>query len=245
MNDPPPLGPREFSTTHWSLVGAAQADTSSETRVRAALEELCRAYWFPLYTFVRGRGYSAAEAEDLTQTFLVRFIETKGFATADRRRGRFRSYLLGSMKHFLANEWHRARRQKRGGGVKFLEWDALAPEARFALEPVQSTNPELDYDREWAVAVISRAKEKLRAECEADGKGALFHTLKGSLSGTEPPRNESAAHLGMSQGAVKVAIHRLRHRYRELLRNEIATTVTTPAEVEDEMRHLIAVLRGK
>lgn len=237
-------GPREFTTTHWSLVETAQSDDASRTRARKALEELCRAYWYPLYGFVRNRGYSAEDAQDLTQSFLQRFIETSGFATADRERGRFRTYLLGAVKHFLANEWHRQRAQKRGGAVTFLEWDALDPESRYALEPKDAANPELVYDREWALELIARAMKRLQTESESSGKGELYEALKGSLTGEEPARSATAARLGLTEGAVKVAIHRLRQRYRELLRREIAETLTEEAEVDDEMRHLISVLRG-
>jgi DNA-directed RNA polymerase specialized sigma24 family protein len=199
----------------------------------------------PLYVFVRHRGYAPADAQDLTQSFFARFIETGGFASADRERGRFRTYLLGAMKHFLANEWHRARTQKRGGGLSFLEWDALAPEARYALELAQSSDPDLDYDREWALELIARAKKKLREESEADGKSQLFEALKPSLTGDEPARSKTAARLGLSESALKAAVHRLRQRYRELLRAEIAETVSTRTEIDDEMRHLVEVLRRR
>jgi len=245
MIDTPAPDPREFNTTHWSLVGAAQSDGASRTQARKALEELCRAYWYPLYAFARNRGYSSFDAQDLTQSFLARFIDTGGFATADRERGRFRTYLLGAMKHFLANEWHRARRQKRGGGVRFLEWDALDPEARYALEPEQPTDPDTGFDREWALELIARAMSELRVEWEAGGKTRLFGALKGSLTGEEPPRSDTARQLGMTEGAVKVAVHRLRLRYRELLRAEIAETVNEQSEIDDEMRYLVAALRNK
>ena len=142
MNHTPPADAREFTATQWSLVGIAQSDEASRTRSRKALESLCRAYWYPLYAFVRNRGYSTADAQDLTQAFLTRFIATGGFASADRGRGRFRSYLLGALKHFLANEWNRARMKKRGGDMTFVEWYALDPERRHALEPAQETSPE-------------------------------------------------------------------------------------------------------
>ena len=245
MIDRPAPDPREFNTTHWSLVRAAQSDDASRTLARKALEQLCRAYWYPLYAFVRNRGYSAFDAQDLTQSFLMRFIDTGGFATADRERGRFRTYLLGAMKHFLANEWHRARRQKRGGGVKLLEWDALDPEARYALEPQQPTDPDAGFDREWALELIARAMEELRAEWEVRGKSRLFAVLQGSLTGDEPPRSDAARELGMTEGAVKVAVHRLRQRYRELLRARIAETVNEQSEIDDEMRYLVAALRNK
>ncbi|NQT84753.1 sigma-70 family RNA polymerase sigma factor [bacterium] len=246
MRNTPVPGPREFVTTHWSLVGAAKPDEASQTRAREALEELCRAYWYPLYAFVRSRGYSAVDAQDLTQTFFVRFIETDGFASADRERGRFRSYLLGAMKHFLANEWHRAKAQKRGGQVRFIEWDALDPEARYARASEQSHNPEHLFDREWALETIAGALQALRDEMMKAGKSEQFDALKGSLTGEdESSREEIAARLDMSEGAVKVAVHRLRQRYRKLVRAAIAETVSNEADLNDEMRYLVAVLRGR
>ena len=245
MEDPPAPGPREFATTHWSLVVAVKADEASRSRARKALEELCRAYWYPLYAFVRCRGYSSDEAQDLTQSFFARIIETDGLVSVDPERGRFRSYLLGAMKHFLTNEWHRARTQKRGGGLTFLDLDALEPETRYALEPARSTDPDAGFDREWARETIARAMEKLRVEAEARGKGEQFCELRGSLTGDEPSRSETAARLAMTDGAVKVAVHRLRKRYRELLRAEIAETVNDPSEVDVEMRHLVTALRQK
>jgi len=245
MQETPGPGPREFNTTHWSLVTAAQSDEASQSIARQALEELCRDYWFPLYAFVRSRGYSAADAQDLTQSFFACFIETEGFASADRERGRFRTYLLGAMKHFLANEWHRGRTQKRGGGMTFLEWDGLNPEARFALESNHSTNPDTCFDREWALELIARAMEHLREESEASGKSELYEALKGSLGGDEPNRSETAERLGLTEGAVKVAVHRFRQRYRELLRAQIAKTVAERSEIDAEMRYLVAVLRNR
>jgi RNA polymerase sigma factor (sigma-70 family) len=242
MKDPP--GPRHFATTHWSLVGAARPDQANRSRARMALEELCRAYWYPLYAFVRSRGYSAVDAQDLTQAFFVRFIETDGFASAEKRRGRFRSYLLGAMKHFLANEWHRSQTQKRGGNVQFIEFDALDPEGRYAGTSEQPDNPELLFDREWALQVIAGALQELRGEMAKAGRGEQFDVLKGSLTGQdELSRDQIAAQLNMSAGAVKVAVHRLRQRYRNLLRDAIAETVSNEADLNDEMRYLIEVLR--
>ena len=245
MNEPNAPGPKSFLTTHWSLVVAATSDAASQTRARLALEELCRAYWYPLYAFVRHRGYASEEAQDLTQAFFAQVIETKGLAAATPERGRFRSYLLGAMKHFLANEWHRSRTEKRGGKVKIIEWDSLEPEARYSLEPAHTTDLDAGFDREWALESTARAMEKLRTESQASGKGALFEALKGSLTGTESSRDEIAERLGMTKGAIKVAVHRLRQRYRELLRTEIATTVTDPADIEEEMQHLVNALRGE
>ncbi len=236
--------PRQFVTTHWSLVVAARGDEASQTRARAALEQLCRTYWYPLYAFVRSRGHAAIDAQDLTQAFFARIIETGGFASADRTRGRFRSYLLGAMKHFLTNEWHRARTQKRGGRVQFVAWDALDPEARYAGTAQESDDPEHLFEREWALQTIAGALETLRDEMAAAGKSAQFDALKGSLTGQdELPRDEIAARLGLTAGAVKVAVHRLRQRYRTLLRAAIAQTVDNEADLDDEMRYLVAVLR--
>jgi RNA polymerase sigma-70 factor (ECF subfamily) len=244
MKDPP--GPRQFATTHWSLVAAAKGDESSQTLAREALEELCRAYWYPLYAFVRSRGYSAVDAQDLTQAFFAQIIETGGFASADRERGRFRSYLLGAMKHFLANEWHRAQTQKRGGQVQFIEWDALDPEARYAGASEQADNPDYLFDREWALQTTAGALQALRDEMVKAGKSEQFDALKGSLSGQdESPRDQIAARLDMSVGAVKVAVHRLRQRYRQLLRAAIAETVSNETDLDDEMRYLVAVLRRR
>lgn len=244
MNDP--AGPRQFVTTHWSLVGAARLDEAGQSRAREALEELCRTYWYPLYAFVRSRGHSATDAQDLTQAFFARILETDGFASADRRRGRFRSYLLGAMKHFLANEWHRTQTQKRGGNVKFIEFDSLDPEARYAGASQQSDNPELIFDHEWALQTVAGALKALREEMADAGKSDQFDALKGSLTGEEElTRDQIAARLNMSAGAVKVAVHRLRQRYRKLLRSAIAETVTSDADLDDEMRYLIAVLRRR
>jgi RNA polymerase sigma factor (sigma-70 family) len=244
MKDPP--GPQHFATTHWSLVGAVRPDEASRSRARAALEELCRAYWYPLYAFVRSRGYSAVDAQDLTQAFFARFIETDGFASADRERGRFRSYLLGAMKHFLANEWHRAQTQKRGGRVQFIEFDALDPETRYAGASEQSDNPEHLFDREWALQTIAGALQELRDEMTKAGRSEQFDALKSSLTGQdELPRDQIAAQLNMSANAVKVAVHRLRQRYSNLLRAAIAETVSNEADLDDEMRYLIDVLRRR
>ncbi len=244
MKDPP--GPREFATTHWSMVLAANPDEASETRARRALEELCRAYWYPLYAFVRFRGYSSNDAQDLTQSFFARIIETGGFASADPARGRFRSYLLGALKHFLANEWHSGQARKRGGGVRLIEWDALDPEARYAGASEQSDDPEHLFDRAWALETIDGALQALRVEMAKAGKTEQFDALAGSLTGEEQlPREEIAARLKMSEGAVKVAVHRLRRRYRKLLRAAIAETVSNDADLEDEMRYLVAVLRRR
>jgi RNA polymerase sigma factor (sigma-70 family) len=241
-----PSGPRQFATTRWSLVEAARPGEASRTSARGALEELCRAYWYPLYAFVRRRGYSAIDAQDLTQSFFARMIETGGLAAADRTRGRFRSYLLGAMKHFLANEWQRAQTRRRGGQVQFLPWDALGPEARYGGSAEASDPPERLFDREWALQMVCGALQALRDEMVRAGKSDQFEVLKGSLTGQEElPRDQIAAQLSMTEGAVKVTVHRLRQRYRALLRAAIAETVSSEADLDEEMRYLVAVLRGE
>ncbi len=240
-----PVGPRQFATTRWSLVSRARRGNNGQSRAREALGELCRVYWYPLYAFVRSCGYSSADAQDLTQAFFARIIETEGLASVDRERGRFRSYLLGAMKHFLANEWHRAKARKRGGDLRFVEWDALDLETRYSERPAQPGNPERIFDREWALETVAGALRVLRDEMAKAGKHDQFEALKSSLTGEDQlPRREIASRLHMSDGAVKVAVHRLRRRFRELLRAAIAETVSNEADLDDEMRYLVAVLRG-
>lgn len=234
---------RDFVTTQWSLVAAAKPDRTSQSQARIALEQLCAAYWYPLYAFARRRGYSDGDAQDLTQAFFLQLIESQGFGSAAPEHGRFRSYLLGAMKHFMANQWHRSRAKKRGGGVRFLELDALSPEARYSLEPADHSNPEEVFDRKWAEELISRAMEKLKTEQFDKGKGQQFELLKPCLAGGELPRDETAESLGITTGAVNVTIHRLRQRFRELIRAEIAETLSDPGEIDDEMRYLLAALR--
>lgn len=242
MSDSIVPGAREFHTTRWSLVLAAQQGTDT-TQAGAALAALCRDYWYPLYAFVRRRGHGAHDAQDLTQAFFTDLLG-RNATMADPAKGKFRSYLLGALKHFLANDWHRANAQKRGGGQQIVEWDALDAESRYAIEPAdQLADAEALYDRRWAMDLLDRAVAKLRAEFEAKNDGATFEALKGTLTGGEAPREQLAAQLGMSEGALKVAVHRLRQRYREVVRQEIAQTVNSPGEVDEEMRHLVAVLR--
>ncbi len=239
-----PAGSRRFTTTQWSLVYAARDDKASQARAREALETLCRTYWYPLYAFVRSRGYSAADAQDLTQAFFARTIEKQGLTGADRDRGRFRSYLLGAMKHFLANEWHRLKTHKRGGSVSFVEWDVPEVEARYAGLPKRWDDPDYVFDREWALETVAAALQALRDEMTKAGKAGQFELLKNCLTGEgETPREELAERLEMSASALKVAIHRLRQRYRKLLRTVIGETVSSELELDDEMRYLVTVLR--
>jgi len=179
----------------------------------------------------------------LTQSFFVTLLEDNATA-ADPSRGRFRSYLLGALKHYLANDWNRQRAAKRGGGRQIVAWDALEAESRYTLEPADGMDADLVYDRRWALEILARAMETIRSEFEGKGEGATFEALKGSLNGEEAPRAELAERLGLSEGALKVAIHRLRQRFREALRAEVAQTVDAPGAIDEEMRHLVAVLRA-
>ena len=233
-----------FVTTHWSLVvSAGRNDTPN---ARNALEKLCRAYWFPIYAFVRRQGHNPHDAQDLTQEFFMRLLEKKQLAVVDPAKGRFRSFLLASLKHFLANEWHKARAQKRGGGQVPIPIDASTAESKCGLDPADHLTAEKIYERRWALTLLDQVLRRLRDEYTRDGKENLFEQLKPTL--TEASRSvryaEIAARLGTSEGAVKVAVHRLRQRYREVLRAEIADTVASPGEVEDEIRNLFAALAG-
>jgi RNA polymerase sigma-70 factor (ECF subfamily) len=234
-----PKGERIFVTTHWSLVLAAGGDS---TGAEDALARLCKAYWYPLYGFVRRQGHAPHDAQDLTQEFFARLLEKRWLSEVERGRGRFRSWLLAAMQHFLRNEWHRAKTQRRGGGFTFISIDDDSAEARYREEPAEAESAERFYDRQWAVALLEQVMPRLRAEFVAAGKAALFEKLKFALSGEKCAYVEVARELGITEGAVKVAVHRLRDRYRALIRNEIAQTVATEAEIEDELRHLFATL---
>ena len=209
-----------------------------------ALERLCRTYWFPLYAYVRRRGYDAEEAKDLTQEFFLRLLQKHYLAHADRSKGRFRSFLLTALNHFLANDWRRAQAAKRGGGQPLISLDDPAAETRYALEPLSDLTPEKIYERRWALTLLDRALGRLAAEYEAAGRSPQFERLRGFLA-TESGETRYAAvaaELGMTADAVGVAVHRLRYRYRELVREEIAHTVASPAEVEDEIRWLFTAV---
>jgi RNA polymerase sigma factor (sigma-70 family) len=246
---PPPVAIAEldrrsarFHTTRWSdVLKAAEARTAAGEE---ALSELCAAYWYPLY--VRGCGFSAEDAQDLTQGFFARVVENRFLQGADRERGRFRWYLLRSLQNYLRNEMERARAQKRGGGATRVSWDGLEAEQRFRAEPVDTASPDILFDRRWARETLGRAMNRLSEEYEAAGRERLFARLKGYLAGNhgEESYAEAAAGLGLSTAAVRVMVHRLRHRYRELVRWEVAQTVADAREVDDEMRHLAELLAG-
>ena len=230
-----------FTTTHWSVV--LQAAENHSGQATEALTELCRVYWYPLYAFVRRKGHSPHDAQDLTQEFFARLIEKNSVRAADRNKGRFRTFLLGALDHFLANEWRDARRIKRGGGKLLLSLDDTAEE-RYRLEPADTATPERLYERRWALTLLEQSLARLGEECAAEGKRALFDAVKGLLAGERLPGGYSdlAKERQMSEGALMTAVHRLRRRYGELLRAEIAQTVSSPGEVEAELRHLFTAL---
>lgn len=234
---------RSFQTTHWSLViGAGQA----ETRQRS-LTVLCERYWMPLYAFLRRAGHASHDAQDLTQAFFTTLLEKQdAIAGADESRGRFRSYLLGSLKHFVANQRTKRHAKRRGGDRTRLSLDYAAAEAWYQFEPVDTQTPESIFRRRWALSVLDCVLARLEREYESKGKGELFRGLKPCLTGDTQAitHDQLAAALSMTAGAVKTAAHRLRRRYRELLKEEISQTVTTEEEIEDEIRQLLSALGG-
>jgi RNA polymerase sigma-70 factor (ECF subfamily) len=230
-----------FASTHWSVVlAAAQSDPQ---RAAAALEQLCRTYWRPLYAFVRRHNHSPAEAEDLTQAFFARFLQENRVARADPNRGRFRSFLLVSLKNFLANESAKAHAAKRGGGQAIISLDGREAEEQALAEIAQGLPPDQAYEKRWATTLLDTVLARLRADYVAVGKTPVFEALKDHLWGERSVTHaELGAQLGLSDGASRVAVHRLRARYRELLRLEVASTVEKPEEVEEELRYLISVV---
>jgi RNA polymerase sigma-70 factor (ECF subfamily) len=237
-------GPGGFKPTRWSVVLAA-ADPAAGAGADQALAELCQTYWLPLYAYLRRRGYSTVDAEDLVQAFFARLLEKRTVAAADPARGRFRAFLLGSLKHFLINDWDRHSSQKRGGGIPIIELDGLEAEERCRVEPAGEDSPERLFDRQWALTVIDNCLRRLRAEHEAAGRSQLFEMLKGTIAAAPEtaPYSQIAASLGVSEDLVKTAVLRLRKRYRQLLHEEIAQTVDGAADLEDEIRHLLDCLR--
>lgn len=237
-----PGAPGVFATTHWSLVLSAADEHSPQAA--DALAQLCQDYWHPLYAFVRRQGASPHEAEDLTQEFFARLLAKRSIANASREKGRFRTFLLVALKRFLINERERAHAQKRGGGQLAISLDVEEAEAGYRAEPVDAMTADRIYERRWVLALLDRVIESLRAEAEADGKGEIFELLKVFLCGEKGAKSQASIgkRFGMSEGAVKAAVHRLRVRYRDRLRSEVAKTVAHPSEIDDELRHLLAVL---
>jgi len=234
-----------FLSTHWSVVlKVQQADSPAAA---AALESLCRAYWYPLYAFARRQGHTPEDASDLTQEFFAQLLARGGLSSASPARGRFRNFLLGSFRNLMANEWKRANRQKRGGQAEVFSLDELQAEERYQLEPRDDCTPEKLYDRRWAETLLARVLERLQAECDGGGpeRARRFEIVKVFLLEEKGALSlaDAAAQLGLSVIATKGVVHRLRQRYREIFREEIAHTVARPEEVEDEIRYLFEALR--
>ncbi len=231
-----------FATTQWSVVLASR--DSGSTSSLAALEKLCGTYWYPLYAFVRRQGYSPEDAQDLTQSFFERLLAKDYLASVDRQKGKFRSFLLASMNHLLSDERDRGRRQKRGGGAALISFDDQTAEERYQLEPVDNFDAKKIYERRWALTVLDRVLARLEAEFASPGKVALFARAKEFLQGdaAHGAYSAAAAELGMSEGALRVAVHRMRRRYGELFYEEIAHTVSGTEEIEEEINHLLACL---
>ncbi|MHC4560233.1 MAG: RNA polymerase sigma factor [Planctomycetota bacterium] len=237
-----PVDAGRFATTHWTVVLAA--GNSSSPQHQQALSTLCQTYWFPLYVYLRRQGYDSHRAEDCTQGFFAKLLERQGLGRADPKYGKFRSFLLASLKNFLTDEWDRGRAVKRGGDKKIFSLNIENAETWYSAEPADVMSPEKLFERSWALTVLKQAMERLKAEYQNADKQQLFDHLKIYLTAQSDSVSyrDAAAALGMTEGAVKVAVHRLRRRYRELVREEIAQTVTTEAEVDEEIRDLFAAL---
>ena len=229
-----------FATTHWTVV--LSAGHSETTRGRDALAALCETYWYPLYAYVRRQGHSSHDAEDLTQGFFARLLESETLAGVSREKGKFRTFLLVALKRFLANEWHRAHTHKRGGASFHVPLQGHTAETRYVAEPVEHLTAEKLYERRWALTLLERVLTRLGHEFDAAEKKELFEKLKPHLMADRAaiPYADAAMALSMNEGAVKVAVHRLRRRFRELFREEVAQTVAAPEEIDDEIRHLLS-----
>jgi RNA polymerase sigma-70 factor (ECF subfamily) len=232
----------QFATTSWTQVLAARDAPSSESR--QALEQLCQAYWYPLYAFIRRQGFDAEESQDLTQAYFAQLIEKGYLEDFDPSLGRFRVFLKASVKHFLSKQREKAQAWKRGGRVAIVSLDADEVEARYRMEPIDPDTPEEIYERRWALTILERAIGRLREEFKSEGREPEFERLRAFLTGEEPklPYREVAAALATTEGAVKTSVHRLRQRFGSLLRQEIAATVGSPEEVDDEVRHLLGAI---
>jgi RNA polymerase sigma-70 factor (ECF subfamily) len=236
-------GGAAFVTTHWSMVLEAQGESAA---AQEALEKLCRTYWRPVFAFVRRQGLAPTEAEDITQGFFAELLERRSLSAVRKEKGRLRSFLLGGVKYFVANEARRATAIKRGKGQRLVPLDEFRGDDRMEIEPADTLTAEMIYERGWALTVLERVLSRLKDEYHSAGKAALFDSLKELLPDEpgSPSQAEIAARLDMNENAVRQAFHRFRQRYQSLLREEIANTVATPGDIEDELRHLIAVLEA-
>ena len=234
---------RVFATTQWSLVVAA-AKNDSKAGSSEALEQLCENYWYPLYAYVRRRGFSADESNDLTQSFFAQLLEKNSIEHADPDRGKFRTFLLTSLKNFISNQWRSDQAQKRGGHLKKFSLEIARGEEKYAMEPVDSATPESLFDRRWAMTLLATTFEKLQEEYEKNNRAELFNKIKPYLVGNNDkvPYRDVSESLGITENAVKVAVHRLRKRCGVLLRDEIAQTVSTEEEIDEELRDMFATL---
>jgi RNA polymerase sigma-70 factor (ECF subfamily) len=237
---PPPASDAWFVTTHWSVVLSARENESPQSA--AALETLCRTYWCALYAYARRQGRPTHEAQDLTQAFFARLLQKDYLQAAAREKGKFRTFLLVAFKRFLANEWDRDHALKRGGFVPVVSIDEEVAESRFAAEPSHNLQPDVLFDRQWAISLLDRTMAQLQEEYVASGRAQLFEYVQSCLAREESalPYAAIAARLGLTEPAVKMAVYRLRTRYREIVRAEIAHTVSTPEEIEEEIRHLFS-----
>ena len=232
-----------FTTTHWSVVLEAQGESPA---AHEALEKLCRMYWRPIYSFVRRQGVGPEEAKDITQDFFAQLLERRSLSAVRKEKGRLRSYLLGALKYFLADEQRRAMAIKRGKGQRLIPLEDLHADERIEMEPADPVTAEMIYERRWALTVLEQVLNRLKGEYATAGNAALFDSLKQLLPDEpgSPSQAEIAARLGMTENAVRQAFYRFRQRYQSLLREEIAHTVATPGDIEDELRHLIAVVEA-
>jgi RNA polymerase sigma factor (sigma-70 family) len=236
-------GGSEFKTTSWSLILSAVSDPTTDAR--QALASLCQTYWNPVYSFIRRNGHDPDQAQDLAQEFFARLIEKNYLGDVDRRRGRFRSFLLTSVKHFLANEWDRNRALKRGGGYNLISIDIVEAERWYVPSVVEGVTPESLFERRWVLSLLQRVLEKLRVEYVSAGKEGQFAALEGFLNhGSDDRYQEAAGKMGVSVGALRMSVHRMRRKYRELLRAEIAETVLAPEDIDDEIRFLLSTLNA-
>ncbi len=236
-------GPAAFTTTHWSVVLEAQGESPA---AQEALEKLCRTYWRPIYAFVRRQGIRPEEAEDLTQGFFAQLLERRSLSAVRKEKGRLRSFLLGALKYFLADEQRRAMAIKRGKGQRLIPLEGLRADEGIEMEPADPVTAEMIYERRWALTVLEHVLARLKDEYRAAGNAALFDSLKQLLPDEpgSPSQAEIAAYLGMTENSVRQAFYRFRQRYQLLLREEIAHTVATPGDIEDELRHLISVVEA-
>jgi len=235
-------GDGRFATTHWSVV--LRAGKPKAPGYQDALQTLCRSYWFPLYVYLRRQGYNNQQAEDYTQAFFCRILEKKVLSMADSKRGKFRSFLLSTLKHFLSDEHDRARAQKRGGGRKILSIDFKGAENQYILEPADSLSPEKLFDKSWALTVLDITMTRLKTELSSQGKQDIFDHLKIYLTAGKSTISyrDKATQLNMTEGNIRTAVHRLRRRYRKLLRDEIAQTVTNEGQIDEEIDELFNAL---